>query len=209
MIDVEWLRGLRFESSEGRVTGLAGIGSQFIVFNLVEEDGQQSVLKVPNTPHLGWTLREVPPNLSLTPLHDFDRLNAKLLRLVGNERIDGMAQCYDDLYAATLLRLHRGGLDGLRLGIGNDGDFAEEIAFLLHTPGMKRRLDDLSHLDFGGADTEEVVLINGMSALIEDTRAHAARLARSAAAASGIFPARFTFSCGSSFRLYNSPRSSS
>jgi hypothetical protein len=32
MIDVEWLKTVQFEADSGRVTGLAGIGSQWIVF---------------------------------------------------------------------------------------------------------------------------------------------------------------------------------
>jgi len=168
MIDVEWLRTLEFETDWGRITGLAGLGSQWIVFWHVKKNGEEVVLKVPHTPHLGWAIREVPPSLSATQLYDVPRLNTKLRHLVGNALLDGMCEEYDFLYAGILRILHREGLDGL-IRYARDDDERQALAFLLHSPGMKRRLDDLALLDLEGSPPGEVVLLNNVAAL-EDTR---------------------------------------
>jgi hypothetical protein len=54
----------------------------------------------------------------------------------------------------------------------------ESLAFILHTPGMKRRLDDLAHLDLNTSSPDEVILVNEMSGLIEDTRENLVNWAR-------------------------------
>lgn len=169
MIDEEWLRGLQFDSPNGRITGLAGIGSQWIVFHCRHEN-EDHVLKIPNTPHLGWSIHEIPPDLSATRLYDVGRLNAKLLRLVGNELIDDMCEAYNDVYAAVLRMLHTSGLEGLARFANDDRDLLQSFAFILHTPGMRRRLEDLALLDLSHHQPHEIVLVNEMSGLIEDTR---------------------------------------
>jgi hypothetical protein len=54
MIDEEWLRSLEFDSPSGRVTGLVGLGSQFLVFKCMEPDGTEVVTKIPNSPLYVW-----------------------------------------------------------------------------------------------------------------------------------------------------------
>ena len=95
MIDVEWLRTVQFETDSGRVTGLAGIGAQFIVFkcqaSVQNQDlGKNIVIKIPNTPRLGFHIREIPPDLELEPTYDAGRVNRKLLAQVGNHLYDSM-----------------------------------------------------------------------------------------------------------------------
>src|ERR1700688_3280353 len=95
MIDTEWLKGVQFNTNSGRVTGLAGVGSQWIVFNCdtITEDpelGKEVVIKILNTPRLGWHIREIPPDLESPPTYDASRVNRKLRAQVGNPLFDSM-----------------------------------------------------------------------------------------------------------------------
>lgn len=185
MLDEEWLRTLEFDSVAGRITGLAGVGSQYLVFNCTARNGDETVAKLPNTPHLGWSIREIPPGFSTNPTCDVDRLNGKLLRLVGNQQLDAMVKGYNDVYAAILKTLHgamraspdnptNGFFDGF-LAIAKSPTLSDCLAFILHTPGMRRRLEDLAFLDLKMSNPASVVVVN----FIEDTREYLVGWARS------------------------------
>jgi hypothetical protein len=72
MIDVEWLKTVQFEANYGRVTGLVAIGSEWIVFKCQDsgenpEMGKDTVIKILNTPRLGFHIRGIPPDLESKP----------------------------------------------------------------------------------------------------------------------------------------------
>jgi hypothetical protein len=184
MIDAEWLKTVQFNTQSGRVTGLVGIGSQFIVFKCepAEEDpklGKEIVLKILNTPRLGWYIREIPPDLESTPTYDPSRVNRKLRAQVGNPLFDSMVGSYNDVYERLISVLHKGGVQAIKSMI-DDEESETILTFLLKTPGMRRRLEDIALLDASG-DPREVVMCNGLlyTRNIEDTREAAAVWARS------------------------------
>jgi hypothetical protein len=47
MIDPEWLGNVSFPIQGGRVTGLAGLGSENVVLSLVTDDGKEMVVRCP------------------------------------------------------------------------------------------------------------------------------------------------------------------
>jgi hypothetical protein len=182
MIDIEWLKTVHFETSSGRVTGLAGIGSQWIVFHCKSaghspELGEDIVIKIPNTPRLGFHIREIPPDLEIKPSYDPARVNRKLRAQVGNPLFDSMVEPYNDLYERILAILHRGGLEAIQ-SIAEDDEVETYLVYLLKTPGMRRRLEDIAFLDLSG-DPREVVMCNGLVDVIEAPRGQLSTWARS------------------------------
>lgn len=182
MIDVEWLKTVQFDTSSGHVTGLAGIGSQFIVFNCQASGenpklGKNIVMKVLNTPRLGFHIREIPPDLELAPTYDAERVNRKLRAQVGNPLYDSMVGPYNDLYEYIITILHRGGLAAITSMI-DDETSAAFLVYFLNTPGLRRRLEDVAFLDAAG-DPREVVTWNGLIRAIEEPRETVSAWARS------------------------------
>ena len=173
MIDIEWLRTVQFETDSGHVTGLAGIGAQFIVFKCEasaqnQDLGENFVLKIWNTPRLGFHIREIPPDLELEPTYDAARVNRKLLAQVGNHLYDSMVQAYNDLYERIIAILHEGGLEAISSMI-DDEDSEAYFRYFLNTPGIRRRLEDVAFVDAAG-DPREVVTWNGIVDAIEEPR---------------------------------------
>jgi hypothetical protein len=161
MIDEEWLRDLRFTTADGvRITGLVGLGSGNIVFEGTLPDGERVVLKL-RRHHLGFHIRELPLFLTGTPAYDVDRLNRKLLRLVGNPLLDEMTRDYDRLYSSVIKVLHEHGTTGL-IGSTLTPESTETIPFILQTPGMRRRLADIAALGGDVTDLREAIVnVNG------------------------------------------------
>jgi hypothetical protein len=182
MIDVEWLKTVQFEAKGGRVTGLAGIGSEWIAFTCQASEeyskiGKDVVLKVLNTPRLGFHIREIPPDVELKPTYEAARVNRKLRGQVGNPLFDSMVGPYNDLYESIIAILHEGRLDAIRSMI-YDEDSEAFLAFFLKTPGVRRPLEDAAFLDAAG-DPREVVTWNGLVHKIEEQRGTVAAWARS------------------------------
>lgn len=79
MIDEEWLNSLDFVGAGGlRFQGLAGLGSENVVFNATAPDGKKLVTKV-RRHHLGFHIKEIPLFLSEKPLYDSNRVNKNCL----------------------------------------------------------------------------------------------------------------------------------
>jgi hypothetical protein len=55
---------------------------------------------------------------------------------------------------------------------------AESVAFILHMPGMQRRLKDLALLDLESSAPDAVILVNQWTTPIEDTRHNLVRWAQ-------------------------------
>jgi hypothetical protein len=163
MIDETWLRDLQFDGPEGtRITGLLGLGSESVVFSALGPDGSEVALKVYRH-HLGFHIRELPLFLTAKPSYDFDRLNQKLLRLLGNPLLDSMTQEYDRLYSSLISILKKFGVSGLIWSVMTP-ESTETLPFILHTPGMRRRLQDWASLPEEVQDAKEMILeVNGPS----------------------------------------------
>jgi hypothetical protein len=182
VIDVEWLRTVQFDTKYGHVTGLAGIGSQFIVFNHRASGkdlklGKDTVMKILNTPKLGFHIREIPPELELTPTYDAQRVNRKLRAHVGNPLYDSMVGPYNGLYEYIIAILREGGLTAVTSMI-DDETSAAFFTYFLNTPGLHRRIEDVAFLDAAG-DPREVVTWNGLLRAIEEPRETVSAWARS------------------------------
>jgi len=165
MLDEDWLKSLRFELPDNfigmggkfKVTGLAGIGSTSIVFNIKDESGEESVMKIYY--ELSFFLKEIPPWLIKGGECNINRINQKLYYLIGNPLIDDMCYQYKRLYAYIFSEIY--GLYQInkesKLMDMTDEHFAiisfiykhklnEESSFILRTPGIKRKLNDLMSL---------------------------------------------------------------
>lgn len=105
MIDEEWLRQVKFIMPASitlglgdiKIDGISGLGGDNIAFSGVTQDGQELAIRV-NHSRLAFHIRELPPFLTGTPMYDLNRLNQKLLRLVGNPILDVITPQYDALY---------------------------------------------------------------------------------------------------------------
>lgn len=182
MIDIEWLRTVEFDTSFGHVTGLAGIGSQLIVFNCRASGtdpklGKDIVIKILNTPRLGFHIREIPPSLELKPTYNPARVNRKLLAQVGNPLYDSMVGTYNDLYEYFIATLWKGGLKALTSMI-DDADTAAFVMYFLNTPALRRRLEDVAFMD-AAKNHWGTVTWNGIIRPIKESRTRVATWARS------------------------------
>jgi hypothetical protein len=155
MIDEEWLKGLDFVSDTGmHIRGLAGVGANNVVFNADAPDGKKLVMKT-RRHHLGFHIKEIPLLLSGTPRYDLDRVNRKLLKLIGNDDLDEMTAEYDRLFSALLKMFH-----GADRGLGAEQmalllpliclkmtpSCPEALQFLLATRMTARRLEEIATL---------------------------------------------------------------
>src|SRR5438309_536790 len=122
MIDEEWLRQVKFTMpndvlgmGDVEIDGVLGIGSHCVVFSAVTQDGQSFARKetyLIGFP-LGFHIRELPGTLTKTPMYDLDRLNQKLLRLVGNPTLDIITPAYDYLYNMLVSFIQKKGFSSL------------------------------------------------------------------------------------------------
>ena len=143
MLDEVWLKKLSFTAIENiKVEGLAGIGSNLVVLNATMPDGKRVVVKIPKT-SIGLHIQEVPPNISLKPEYDLDRVNEKLRAMVGHPMLDKMSATYDKLYSKILHIISRGGIGGF-LFSNMAPDFVETLPFILHSPALRRRLQEFA-----------------------------------------------------------------
>ncbi|MEM8557132.1 MAG: hypothetical protein AAGG50_04840 [Bacteroidota bacterium] len=162
MIDEQWLSGLKFIGPRGAtVDGIAGIGSENIVFNATLPDGKRVVLKVRRY-HLGFHIKELPLFLTGSPQYDIGRLNRKLLARVGDPLFDMMTSEYNRLYSSILAIMHKAKVPGLILSVMTP-DSVETLPFILHTPGMQRRLRELAALTDSDEPKNPVITVNGPS----------------------------------------------
>ena len=173
MIDEEWLAGLRFEGPDGvRIDGLAGVGSEKVVLKAITPDGKLEALSTYRH-HLGFYIKEIPLFLSAErPLYDVDRLNRKLLRLVGNPLLDMMTCEYDRLCCCLIKTLYDAGSTALLFGAAiYDFDSTDAVPFFLHTPGIQRRLRDWAALSVETENPMELILrVNGPNFPFTDMR---------------------------------------
>lgn len=142
MIDEEWLKSIRIETfSKGKVIGLLGHGAEYIVFKVAFPDGRELAMRVKGN-HLGFYLKEIPPFMSPAPLYDVVRLNEKLATLVGNPLLDEMTDQYDLLYSLVQKLLYETSINKFVFSTIN----TDAATFILKSPGMTRRLQELATL---------------------------------------------------------------
>jgi hypothetical protein len=153
MIDEDWLASQRFTTPQGvEVVGLKGIGSEKVVFEGRLPDGRGVVLKTYKH-HLGYHIRELPLVLTGDPRYNVERLNNKLLRLVGDRTFDGMTRELDRLYSCIIQTLFEDGVVGV-ISSSFSPDSVESIPFILHTPGTIRRLEEIAALADSAPDPQ-------------------------------------------------------
>ena len=142
MIDEEWLKSLRFEMPGiGTVTGLAGVGSQSVVLNCTDLEGQEVVLQYPRR-SLAWHLKEVPRNFGWEPGHSIDRVNRKLLTAIGSPSIDENCYIYNQVFNTTLGQLLEKSLSAW-LSEAKTQDYVHPLAYLVQTDIVVRRTQDI------------------------------------------------------------------
>ena len=180
MIDREWLEALQFRKSDGsRVHGIHAIGGESVILRATRSDGQELALKV-RKHHLGFHIRELPLFLTDGVSHySVDRLNSKLLGLLGNPLLDGISSDFDRLHSSIINLLEKYGVMGVQLASAVDGSgfeirgvsSDEAIHFLLGTPGIKRRLGDWASLSEDYQHRAEGILsVNGPNFPFTKTR---------------------------------------
>jgi hypothetical protein len=121
---------------------LAGVGSQNLALSGEMPDGQQIVIKAPKTT-LAFHIQEIPPSISLKPEYQLQRVNEKLASLVGHPMFDKMSIKYDDLYSKIIYIISKYGIPAF-LFSNMSAESVETIPFVLHTPGLKRRLKEFA-----------------------------------------------------------------
>lgn len=157
MIDQEWLENLDFVRPDGlHIKGLAGIGSEKVVLKATAPDGKDLVLATYRHV-LGYHIREIPMIISDKPMYDVNRLNRKLAQLLGDDTLDEMTSEYDRLFCSLIRILYNACTQnaeskanvpmvvaGLSLFLAPMEPDA--LRFLLVTPMMNRRLQELASL---------------------------------------------------------------
>lgn len=157
MIDQEWLENIDFVRPDGlHIKGLAGIGSEKVVLNATAPDGKRLVLATYRNV-LGYHIREIPMIISDKPMYDLNRLNRKLAQLVGDDTLDEMTAEYDRLFCSVIRILYNActqnseSKSNVPMVVAAVSLFLtpaepDALRFLLATPMMNRRLQELASL---------------------------------------------------------------
>jgi hypothetical protein len=140
VIDPEWLETLNFRIQGGKVTGLAGVGSENVVLKLVTDGGEEMVVRCPKR-MLAFHICEPPPELTEGRLYSVANVNHKLRELVGRRNFDMCSLHIDDLCSYVLKFLSEYGV-GKFIFSNMRPDSVVSVPFILHTPPIRRRLED-------------------------------------------------------------------
>lgn len=140
MIDPTWLETLSFPIQGGKVTGLAGMGSENIVLDVITDTGKEVVVRCPRR-MIAFHISEAPPGLSQGRLYSVANVNRKLRELVGRRNFDTCSLHIDDLCSYVLKYLSEHGV-GKFIFSNMQPDSIESIPFALHMPPIRRRLED-------------------------------------------------------------------
>jgi hypothetical protein len=142
-IDQTWLETLSFDAVGGaRVSGLAGLGTEKVVLNATMADGRKVVLPSPRS-QLGFHIKEAPPIFTARQEYVLERVNEKLLRMVGADRFDTYSIWYNRLYAKMISIISEHGVGGVIMS-NLSPDSVQSLPFLLATPPMRRRLQEIA-----------------------------------------------------------------
>ena len=140
MIDPKWLESLSFPIQGGKVTGLAGMGSENVVLNITANNGDKMVVRCPKR-MIAFHISEAPPQLSAGRLYSVADVNRKLRQLVGRRNFDTCSLHIDDLCSYVLKFLSEHGV-GKFIFSNMQPDSVESIPFVLHMPPIRRKLED-------------------------------------------------------------------
>ena len=140
MIDPEWLESLSFPIEGGKVTGLAGVGSENVVLKFVTDAGEEMVVRCPKR-MLAFHISEAPPALTERRLYSVAKVNHKLRTLVGRRNFDTCSLHIDDLCSYVLKFLSEHGV-GKFIFSNMRPDSVVSVPFILHTPPIRRKLED-------------------------------------------------------------------
>jgi hypothetical protein len=145
-LDEEWLNSLRFTAIGGvEVDGLQGVGSEKVVLRGDMPTGEKVVLQTFRW-HLGYYIKEIPPFLLDGASHDPDRLNIKLSNLVGDQLIDQACGEYHRLFSLLVAKILEDGLLSLTMPSIFIVNLTDAVPFLIATPGIRLRLQDIAYL---------------------------------------------------------------
>jgi hypothetical protein len=140
MIDPTWLETLSFPIQGGKVTGLAGVGSENVVLKITTDTGNRMVVRCPKR-MIAFHISEAPPTLSQCRLYSVADVNRKLRGLVGRRNFDTCSVHIDDLCSYVLKFFSEHGV-GKFIFSNMQPDSVESIPFLLHMPPIRRKLED-------------------------------------------------------------------
>jgi hypothetical protein len=156
-LDKQWLASLQFLTPDGSAySGLLDISDDQFVMEFTGAGGTTHVSH--STHHLGFYLRELPLFLTGDPLYKIDGLNEKLRNSIGNYWLDSMSAPYETLYVRLIDVLRNGGVSALKQTAWSS-QAADSVPFILHSPGMKRRLVELvAHADSAIAERARKLL---------------------------------------------------
>jgi hypothetical protein len=153
MIQEAWLNSIRLDSASGprRLRLLRGDSDTVVL----ADDASGADQEIFSTRHLGFHIAEVPIFLSGTPAYDLARLNAKLATLLGDPSVDEVTAPYAELYDAIVAVLRDGGPAQL-FEMTWHPQRIENVPFILHSPGLTRKLEALAAHPADGAWTSKV-----------------------------------------------------
>jgi hypothetical protein len=140
MIDPTWLETLSFPIQGGKVTGLAGMGSENVVLDITTDTGSRMVVRCPKR-MIAFHISEAPPELSHGRLYSVANVNRKLRELVGRRNFDTCSLHIDNLCSYVLKFLSEHGV-GKFIFSNMQPDSIESIPFALHLPPIRRKLED-------------------------------------------------------------------
>jgi hypothetical protein len=147
MIDEEWLdRALRFDLPGGyRFSGVGGIGGSNVVIKFVYPDGQHFAVRLPKQLFLFPSyIHEIPNWLAPHPMYDVNRLNRKLAKLEGDPLLDVLVETYDTFFSSFVYSAREADAADFDLITGESEESTRAIRFVLATPPIARRLDNLA-----------------------------------------------------------------
>jgi hypothetical protein len=145
---------------DGKVVGLLGIGSENIVLEVKLPDGREMALRFTKRA-LGFHINEIPPQLTRRRIYKLEDVNQKLRSLVGNRRLNSMCTWFDDLYSKVIKIISEVGVGGLIFS-NMPLDSVETIPFLMHTPGIRWRLEEFIEWMVDPNDSSSwMIMVNG------------------------------------------------
>ena len=144
--DEDWLRTLKFPShGDLLVDGFFGQGAEKVTFHGVTPDGKEVAL-AHLKPHLGYYIREIPPEITMSQMYKLDILNEKLAALVGDPLIDQASYSSNRLHAGLARLIWDNNLASVLLKATTNINLLESIPCITGSIGFRLRVEDWSML---------------------------------------------------------------
>jgi hypothetical protein len=146
MIDEDWLdQQLRFELPRGYRLDGCRIGGSWVTLKVVYPNGEPWAVRLPREPFLFPSyIHEVPNWVAPSPKYDIGRLNRKLGSLLGDPELHILINCYGTLFSSVVESFREAGVSDFDQVTGETEEATQAIRFILQTPPVSYRLEDLS-----------------------------------------------------------------